>query len=496
MSSDSEQSAQERTSKVFKGLHFFLHGPNPGITRGGLTRLINQGGGKVLDDVGNVKLSHVILSGNYWAKRKTASADLTLKQIEKANEENCTESDENYNRVWLLPVEWVRECLKKGKRVKEIKHDFERTEKAVQEKLAADRRKELADERRNNKGKSKFGRGGRVKLQNERRNLELGKEQEQLEKDPVASAEEAGEPFSGFIGLSSPAATSNPSPPPPAPKPFSSQHKLSFSISDPARPAKSGLKKPTPSLSSGGSEKSSTPFNGQYNDPTTFGFRDSTASSGSMAASSSPRPLARAGKKLKVDPSTRKESTSRGGMSASSRPALIPAARLASRTSSSLAGNGKGKGKEVSLVDDDSDSDAPLAKKLKRHSTGNNSKTTSRKASRDYTSSSEDGDSSDVPLAKKLKTTQARAALSARPPPASRGYSSDSSIVIEEVKRGEGASKNGRGKGDGELDKGKGKKRASPPSSVGKDDSSDSFLAPPYAARKKRVIAASEDEDE
>ncbi|GAA5918630.1 hypothetical protein JCM6882_007886, partial [Rhodosporidiobolus microsporus] len=201
MSSDSEQ--EEAPLRIFKGLVFFLHGPNPGLTKNGVTKLIKQGGGKVVGDIGDVRVSHVVLSGNYWAKRKTANADLTLKRIQEANEGNRTEKDEDYNRVWLMPLEWVQKCLEEKKLIKERKHDFERTEDKVKTQLAKEAQAQQKEERRRNKGKSKFGRGERVKLANQQRADSVRKEQEQLEKELEAEFGSGGPVEEAFSGVTS-----------------------------------------------------------------------------------------------------------------------------------------------------------------------------------------------------------------------------------------------------------------------------------------------------
>ncbi|GAA5892061.1 hypothetical protein JCM6882_005683 [Rhodosporidiobolus microsporus] len=180
MSSDSEQ--EEAPLRIFKGLYFFLHGPNPGLTRNGLAKLIQKGGGKVVDDIGDVRVSHVVLSGNYWAKRKTVAADLTLKRIQQANEVNRTAKDEDYNRVWLLPLDWVQQCLEKEERLSERAYDYERVEKAEKEKEEEAKADQRAEERRGNKGKSKYGRGERVRRKNALAAQKVKKEQAAIEK--------------------------------------------------------------------------------------------------------------------------------------------------------------------------------------------------------------------------------------------------------------------------------------------------------------------------
>lgn len=61
--SDDDVSIDE---SIFAGCWFYLHCSHPGITKTGVRRLIEEGGGEVVDDVEHRKLTHLILNGQVW----------------------------------------------------------------------------------------------------------------------------------------------------------------------------------------------------------------------------------------------------------------------------------------------------------------------------------------------------------------------------------------------------------------------------------------------
>ncbi|GAA5981456.1 hypothetical protein JCM10908_004114 [Rhodotorula pacifica] len=141
----------------FAGIVFHIYGQWAGWTQSKVTRYLEQNGGKVSKNIENPSISHIILSEQLWSRQGTASADPIIKCMIKANEENRTEVDEDHNRVWLLPLEWMVQSAELGFRLPERMHDLERTQDAVRHQ----RQVELAEERRRNKGHSRFGRGER-----------------------------------------------------------------------------------------------------------------------------------------------------------------------------------------------------------------------------------------------------------------------------------------------------------------------------------------------
>jgi NAD-dependent DNA ligase len=56
----------EHTLTVLKGVHAFVHGEFAGLTRRRVQRMIEQGGGKVIDKLSNPKITHMIVSPQLW----------------------------------------------------------------------------------------------------------------------------------------------------------------------------------------------------------------------------------------------------------------------------------------------------------------------------------------------------------------------------------------------------------------------------------------------
>ncbi|BGO92760.1 hypothetical protein NBRC10512_007879 [Rhodotorula toruloides] len=151
-------------SRVFKGVYAYVHGEFAGLTRRRVGRMVEEGGGRVIDKLDNPKITHMILSPQLWSRQGTTWADLTVRQTIRANEENRTEEDEDYNRVWLLPLEWLTESLAQKKRLDERKYDYERTK----DQQRAERAAQLREENKKYGGKSRFGRGERQKYEREK----------------------------------------------------------------------------------------------------------------------------------------------------------------------------------------------------------------------------------------------------------------------------------------------------------------------------------------
>ncbi|GAA5837363.1 hypothetical protein JCM9279_005663 [Rhodotorula babjevae] len=178
-------------STIFAGLTVFIHGNWAGRTFGRVARVVKENGGRVVKDVTHRDLSHAIIGGQIWARQGTVGADLTVRAILTANEENRSEEDEDQNRVWLLPLEWLETSIEKGRKLRERKWDFERTDG----ERKADRARELALEKMQNGGQSRFKRGERKVWEREQ---ELKKElalQAKIDKEGGAPGLEA---FSGL----------------------------------------------------------------------------------------------------------------------------------------------------------------------------------------------------------------------------------------------------------------------------------------------------------
>ncbi|GAA6032027.1 hypothetical protein JCM8097_003394 [Rhodosporidiobolus ruineniae] len=225
MSSCSDSSAEEDTGDYFKGLYFYLHGANGGITRNGVRRLIEKGGGKITT-LENNKLSHCILGGGIWAKQTTKTPDMTVKNIIATNEENRTAANEDHNRVWLLPIEWLYKCVEQKKRLKERKYDFERSDAFEKDKRQAARKEELAAER-SGKKKGRYRRGERQRVERELQLMREVQEMAKQEKEGGVGGADA------FMGLPSSDGTLALAPSPSSgtfarPPAFSNQPALSF----------------------------------------------------------------------------------------------------------------------------------------------------------------------------------------------------------------------------------------------------------------------------
>ncbi|BGP21570.1 serine/arginine repetitive matrix protein 2 [Rhodotorula toruloides] len=167
---------------VFKGVYAYVHGEFAGMTRRRIQRLVEQGGGKVINKLDNPKITHMILSPQLWSRHGTGWADLTIRRTIRANEENKTELDENYNRVWLLPLEWLTESLEKKKRLDERMHDYECTKNEQQNKKYG--------------CKSRFGRGERKKYEREKAIAAEIAAQRKIEAEGINVDEQA---FSGLF---------------------------------------------------------------------------------------------------------------------------------------------------------------------------------------------------------------------------------------------------------------------------------------------------------
>ncbi|GAA5997330.1 uncharacterized protein JCM10292_000183 [Rhodotorula paludigena] len=221
-SSDSETPSS--ASKLFKGIVFYVHGPHAGHTRGMIARKLKGAGGTIADSIGDVNLTHMICSPQLWSRQGTANADITIRQTLKANDSNRTEDDEDYNRVWLLDLDWVDESLAKGKRLKERDFDMERQADNKRAQREAEIRKETAL----NKGKSKFGRGERRAYEREQ---ELKREkalQAKFEREGALGG--TADAFSGLPAATASAVSdlSSPTAPKHAPALESKQALLSF----------------------------------------------------------------------------------------------------------------------------------------------------------------------------------------------------------------------------------------------------------------------------
>ncbi|GAA5865086.1 hypothetical protein JCM1840_005734 [Sporobolomyces johnsonii] len=244
-SGPSSKKSKQEGSTVFKGLVIAIHGPQAGTTKGGLKRLLEQHGAKVTERLfGNTSLSHVVLSGQLWVRQGTAGADFTIEQILKANKENATESDDDCGRVWLMPLEWVQESIEKGKKLKEVEYDFQRTN----ETKRAERAAELAAERRRNAGKSKYARGERRQVERANELKRALAEQKRLE--------QLGLGAQSFDGLSNiPGVVA---PPQPAPATFSNR---AAPVASTSKPIATSTKEPgvNSSLGAFGSKSFSLP---------------------------------------------------------------------------------------------------------------------------------------------------------------------------------------------------------------------------------------------
>ncbi|GAA5901634.1 hypothetical protein JCM8208_001562 [Rhodotorula glutinis] len=193
-------SESDDDSGIFAGLTFFIHGQWAGRTYGRVARLVTDNGGRVVKDVSDVDLSHAIVSGQLWSRQGSVSADITIRAIVAANEDNRSEADENQNRVWLLPLEFVEESIEAGEKLDERKHDFERTA----EVRAAQRAKEIREENKAYGGKSRFGRGERKRWEREqvvKKELAL---QAKIDKQGIKPDLDA---FSGLSSVAAPSST-------------------------------------------------------------------------------------------------------------------------------------------------------------------------------------------------------------------------------------------------------------------------------------------------
>ncbi|BGO96535.1 Serine/arginine repetitive matrix protein 2 [Rhodotorula toruloides ATCC 204091] len=189
-------------STVFKGVYAYVHGEFAGLTRRRVGRMVEEGGGKVIDKLDNPKITHMILSPQLWSRQGTTWADLTVRQTIRANEENRTEEDENYNRVWLLPLEWLTESLAQKKRLDERKHDYERTK----DQQRAERAAQLREENKKYGGKSRFGRGERQKYEREKAVAAELEAQKKIEAEGVKLDDQA---FSGLSAIANKAGPSS-----------------------------------------------------------------------------------------------------------------------------------------------------------------------------------------------------------------------------------------------------------------------------------------------
>lgn len=53
-------------SRVFKGVYAYVHGEFAGLTRRRVGRMVEEGGGRVIDKLDNPKITHMILSPQLW----------------------------------------------------------------------------------------------------------------------------------------------------------------------------------------------------------------------------------------------------------------------------------------------------------------------------------------------------------------------------------------------------------------------------------------------
>ncbi|BGP36463.1 hypothetical protein JCM10449v2_000364 [Rhodotorula kratochvilovae] len=219
----SSSESEQEPALIFDGLTMLVHGPNPGRTRGQIIRAIESNGGSVTKHETNDYLTHVILSAAHWSRQGTVGADGIVRRVLAANEENRTEKDPNYHRVWLLPLDWLDDSIAKGRRLPELQYDFERT--ADKKRMA--REQDLRRERAATKGKSKFGRGERRRWEAEQRVKQELAEQAKLEQEGTAFGGE--EAFSGVVASASSPVDAATSPSVAAFPPDSRQPKLNFS---------------------------------------------------------------------------------------------------------------------------------------------------------------------------------------------------------------------------------------------------------------------------
>ncbi|GAA6006684.1 hypothetical protein JCM10207_005019 [Rhodosporidiobolus poonsookiae] len=180
---------EEAPPVLFKGLYFLVHGANAGWTAGKIRRFIVERGGKIVEDYTSAKLTHAVVGGTVWGKQTTGAPDIIITQIRKANDDNRTKDNEDYNRVWLLPLDWIIDSDKERKKLKERKYDLERTQDEVRRKRA----EELADERA--EFGTVFGRGERQRVEKAARLKKERKEQERLEREGALGTADA---FSGL----------------------------------------------------------------------------------------------------------------------------------------------------------------------------------------------------------------------------------------------------------------------------------------------------------
>ncbi|BGP12509.1 hypothetical protein JCM10213v2_000426 [Rhodosporidiobolus nylandii] len=182
---------------IFAGHTFGIHGSQPGMTRGQIAKLLKSEGGRVMSDlsgltagpqkrkvdkgkgkatakedratraareVKRLRLTHLILGGELWSRQGSKAADLLIDVLLKANEANRTPEDPNKDRVWLLPLDWVKASIEKQELQPEADYDYDRTD----EEKKRERAKELAEERRQNDGKSKYAPGERRRVESEK----------------------------------------------------------------------------------------------------------------------------------------------------------------------------------------------------------------------------------------------------------------------------------------------------------------------------------------
>ncbi|GAA6053442.1 hypothetical protein JCM3770_005168 [Rhodotorula araucariae] len=200
----SSSESEQEPDLIFDGLTMLVHGPNSGRTRGQLIKAIESNGGNYTKHETSNYLTHVILSHQLWSRQGTVGADGLVRRVMAANAENRTEKDPNYNRVWLLPLEWLDDSIAKGRRLPELQYDFERT--ADQTRMA--REQDIRRERAANKGKSKFGRGERRRHETEQRVKQELALQAKIDKEGAAL--DGDEAFSGVAASASSPAPANP----------------------------------------------------------------------------------------------------------------------------------------------------------------------------------------------------------------------------------------------------------------------------------------------
>ncbi|BGP12508.1 hypothetical protein JCM10213_006926 [Rhodosporidiobolus nylandii] len=363
----SSSESEDEQLTIFKGCRFFLHGPTKGMTKNRIRAMVQQGGGRVIEDLEDVKLSHVLLGGQIWARQSTKFADLTVKSVIKVNEENRTEADKDYNRVWLMPIEWLQACLEQKQRLPERKWDYERAGEAEKKDKSTKRKKQLDAERRANKGKSKYGRGER-KAQEAQRALQ----QELKDEEKLFNSGDLGgglDAFSGLPSLGSPAQAASSSSSGALPKStFSNggQQTLGFAPSANRWPAP----KPAAPTASHSAVGAPAAYSKLASPPRTLGSGEpAVAGSDSSAASSA----------TKIAPMT--TTFSLNPFNSSPPPATSSSAALS--PFSAAPKPTKSKAKQAFPPSDSSDSDAPLASRVEKGKGKGKGKAKKRRSSPD-----------------------------------------------------------------------------------------------------------------